>query len=79
MNCSYTRNRLSWSDGSGIVVGKYAELTAGSEGYSVASYDGTAWSARNDAPSPLARGQRCRVSGVDGLLLHIRPEGGASS
>ena len=36
---------------------------------------GTAWSARNDAPVILARGVRCRVVRVDGLTLHIVPEG----
>ena len=36
---------------------------------------GTAWSARNDAPVILTRGVRCRVVRVDGLTLHIVPEG----
>jgi membrane protein implicated in regulation of membrane protease activity len=36
---------------------------------------GTAWSARNDAHVILARGARCRVTRVDGLTLHIVPEG----
>jgi membrane protein implicated in regulation of membrane protease activity len=36
---------------------------------------GTAWSARNDAPIILSRGVRCRVVRVDGLTLHIVPEG----
>jgi membrane protein implicated in regulation of membrane protease activity len=38
---------------------------------------GTAWSARNDAPIILTRGVRCRVVRVDGLTLHIVPEGAA--
>jgi len=36
---------------------------------------GTAWSARNDAPATVVRGARCRVVRVDGLTLHIVPEG----
>jgi hypothetical protein len=36
---------------------------------------GTAWSARNDAAVTLARGARIRVRRVEGLLLHVEPEG----
>jgi membrane protein implicated in regulation of membrane protease activity len=36
---------------------------------------GTAWSARNDAPASIVRGTRCRVVRVDGLTLHVVPEG----
>ena len=36
---------------------------------------GTAWSARNDASDPLRSGSRCRVVRVEGLLLHVEPEG----
>jgi membrane protein implicated in regulation of membrane protease activity len=36
---------------------------------------GAAWSARNDAGGPIARGTRVRVVRVDGLMLHIEPEG----
>jgi membrane protein implicated in regulation of membrane protease activity len=36
---------------------------------------GTTWSARNVGDTPLARGQRCRVVHVDGLLLSITAEG----
>lgn len=35
---------------------------------------GTSWSARNDAPSSIEPGMRCRVIRVDGLLLFVRPE-----
>ena len=38
---------------------------------------GAGWSARNDAQIILARGARCRVTRVDGLTLHIIPEGAA--
>jgi membrane protein implicated in regulation of membrane protease activity len=36
---------------------------------------GSSWSARNDATVAMARGTRCRVTGVDGLMLHVVPEG----
>jgi membrane protein implicated in regulation of membrane protease activity len=36
---------------------------------------GTVWSARNSASEALAAGARCRVVGVDGLMLHVAPEG----
>lgn len=35
---------------------------------------GTTWSAKNAGDRPLGRGQRCRVSRVDGLTLIIRAE-----
>ena len=38
---------------------------------------GAAWSARNDAQIILPRGTRCRVTKVNGLTLHIMPEGAA--
>lgn len=37
---------------------------------------GTAWSARNATSSPLVRGTRCRVVRVEGLMVHVVPEGG---
>jgi membrane protein implicated in regulation of membrane protease activity len=36
---------------------------------------GTTWSARNVSARPLARGQRCVVAAVEGLLLSLEPEG----
>ena len=36
---------------------------------------GSSWSARNGAAVPVSRGTRCRVVRVDGLMLHIEPEG----
>jgi membrane protein implicated in regulation of membrane protease activity len=36
---------------------------------------GAAWSARNIAGVAVSRGARCRVTRVDGLTLHIEPEG----
>jgi len=35
---------------------------------------GTTWTVRNGGQRPLVRGQRCRVSRVDGLTLWIRGE-----
>jgi membrane protein implicated in regulation of membrane protease activity len=35
---------------------------------------GTVWTAQNAGDRPLARGQRARVSAVDGLTLKLRPE-----
>jgi len=36
---------------------------------------GTTWSARTGGAVALARGARCRVTRVDGLLLYVEPEG----
>ena len=36
---------------------------------------GTIWSARNAAPIPVSRGQRCTVTAVDRLTILIVPEG----
>jgi membrane protein implicated in regulation of membrane protease activity len=36
---------------------------------------GSLWSAKNDALMPLPTGARCRVVSVEGLLLHVEPEG----
>ncbi|MBA3270975.1 MAG: NfeD family protein [Acidobacteria bacterium] len=35
---------------------------------------GTLWNARNDASALLEPGQRCRVTGLDGLVLFVQPE-----
>ena len=35
---------------------------------------GTTWSARNTGPSPLTKGQRSKVTGMDGLTLLITGE-----
>jgi membrane protein implicated in regulation of membrane protease activity len=39
---------------------------------------GTAWSARNATSAMLPFGTRCRVVRVEGLMLHVVPEGGRS-
>lgn len=36
---------------------------------------GAMWSARNGAGTALTPGERCRVVSVEGLLLHVMPEG----
>jgi membrane protein implicated in regulation of membrane protease activity len=36
---------------------------------------GTTWSARNDSGIPITFGTRIRVARVEGLLLHVKPEG----
>jgi membrane protein implicated in regulation of membrane protease activity len=38
---------------------------------------GAAWSARNTGTVLIAKGQRCRIDRVDGLVLWIRAEGSA--
>jgi membrane protein implicated in regulation of membrane protease activity len=35
---------------------------------------GTLWNGRNDSPLPLEPGQRCRVTGVDNLVVFVQPE-----
>jgi membrane protein implicated in regulation of membrane protease activity len=39
---------------------------------------GSLWTARNDAQMPLPSGARCRVIGVEGFTLHVKPEGAHS-
>jgi membrane protein implicated in regulation of membrane protease activity len=41
-------------------------------GFGKAEMRGTAWNARNVAGHALARGERCKVERVEGLLLWIR-------
>lgn len=36
---------------------------------------GSAWTARNTSGAPLVRGQRCRVTRVDRLMIFLEPEG----
>ena len=50
-----------------------ADIAAGEVGR--AEMRGSAWAARNVSPVVLARGQRCRVQGVNGLTIDIVPEG----
>jgi inner membrane protein len=58
------------------VVGEIAvlleDLPPGAVGK--AELRGTTWSVRHDGAAPLARGQRCRVLRIDGLMLWVRAE-----
>lgn len=46
------------------------EMTVGTIGQ--VELRGSAWNAQNVGPSLLARGQRCKVEKVDGLMLLVR-------
>ncbi|MBL8142294.1 MAG: NfeD family protein [Acidobacteria bacterium] len=50
-----------------------ADIAVGEVGR--AEMRGSAWAARNVSAEVLARGQRCRVRGVNGLTIDIVPEG----
>jgi membrane protein implicated in regulation of membrane protease activity len=52
------------------------ELPAG--GVGKVELRGTAWSAKNTSQVTLTRGDRCVVVRVEGLTLHVGPEGAAS-
>lgn len=60
-----------------VIVGEVAvateEMAPGAIGR--VELRGSAWSARNDAGVLVLRGARCRVTRVDGLTLHVEPEG----
>jgi inner membrane protein len=46
----------------------------GPGGHGHAELRGTMWSVRNVGTTPLAPGQRCRVTAVQGLMLDLRSE-----
>jgi inner membrane protein len=48
------------------------DLPAGAVGK--AELRGTSWNVRSESATALVRGQRCRVTRVEGLLLWVRPE-----
>jgi membrane protein implicated in regulation of membrane protease activity len=48
------------------------DIPAGAVGR--AELRGTTWSARNEHGAAIAKGRRCRVERVDGLMLFIVPE-----
>lgn len=56
----------------GKTAAALADLPPGSAGQ--AELRGTVWSARNASALPIAKGARCRVVRVDGLVLWIEPE-----
>lgn len=37
-------------------------------------FRGTQWALRNVGDGPIAKGQRCRIDGVDGLMLLVKAE-----
>ena len=41
-------------------------------GLGKAEFRGTTWSARNVGETALARGQRCVVAGIEGLVIHVK-------
>jgi inner membrane protein len=43
-------------------------------GVGKAEMRGSSWKARSAGPTTLARGQRCRVDRIEGLMLWLRPE-----
>ncbi len=43
-------------------------------GVGKAEMRGSSWQARSAGPAALARGQRCRVERIEGLMLWLRPE-----
>jgi membrane protein implicated in regulation of membrane protease activity len=59
------------------LVGEVAIATedVGAGGIGKVELRGSSWSARNDAAVVVTRGTRCRVTSVDGLMLHVVPEG----
>lgn len=60
------------------VVGEIATAVEGLVPGAVGKVElrGSFWSARNASAAELIAGTRCRVLGVDGLLLVVGPEGG---
>ncbi|MET0691026.1 MAG: NfeD family protein [Candidatus Binatia bacterium] len=69
-----TRGPLS--DNVGSLVGEVAvpleDISVNSVGK--AELHGTSWNTRNIGDKPLARGQRCRVERVEGLMIFVRAE-----
>ena len=69
-----TRGRLSENVGSlvGEVAVPLEDISVNSVGK--AELHGTSWTTRNIGDKPLARGQRCRVERVEGLMIFVRAE-----
>ena len=59
------------------LVGEVAIATAdfAPGGVGKVEFRGSGWAARNEGDVPVLRGARCRVVRVDGLMLHVIPEG----
>jgi hypothetical protein len=58
----------------GEVAVPVADIAPGAVGR--AEMRGTGWQARNVSAVTTAKGQRCRVNRVEGLMIDIEPEGG---
>jgi membrane protein implicated in regulation of membrane protease activity len=56
----------------GEIAVPLADIPAGEVGR--AELRGTSWSARNVHTGTITRGQRCRVTRIDGLMLFLAPE-----
>ncbi|MBI5624388.1 MAG: NfeD family protein [Elusimicrobia bacterium] len=62
----------SLADVVGGVAMPVDDIPAGSVGK--AEYRGSSWSVRNVGDKPVAKGQRCRVQKVEGLMLFVTAE-----
>jgi membrane protein implicated in regulation of membrane protease activity len=79
----FRRSLLAWfekdKDGPPVdsLVGKACtsveELAPGARGH--VEFRGTSWTARNASDAAIGRDARCRVVRVEGLTLHVEPEG----
>jgi inner membrane protein len=66
--------KLDFKPNVDTMIGERAIATEdiGVAGLGKAEMRGTTWSARNVGETALARGQRCVVAGIEGLVLHIK-------
>lgn len=62
----------SLGDVAGGVAVASEDIPAG--GLGRAEYRGTPWTARNESPGPIKKGQRCRIESVEGLTIRVKPE-----
>jgi membrane protein implicated in regulation of membrane protease activity len=56
----------------GLYKPTMVDTMIGVEDLGKAEMRGTTWNARNVGATALARGQRCTVERIDGLVLHVR-------
>lgn len=69
-----TRAQLRKSPvGSEAMVGLVAEVRSWSRGKGTVFVNGETWNARGRSDLPVAPGDQVRVSGLDGLTLHVEP------
>lgn len=67
-----SRSQASQAEIIGEQAHALTDLATGTEGR--VELRGTTWTARLDGTAPVARGQRCLVTRVEGLTLWVRPE-----